>query len=408
MSATFGKTINKKIYNTLNNTINNTYNSTVKTIKQIDIDYSTKHIIIGIITVFIILYVCIKLYNYYTKSSIKDLIIPTMKRPFLNLYAVMKDGKEITTNIVFITHHFTRDDCEEDYNKYKDQGIHFLGLSSYSEFPGKITNSHDILSDPKHKAYTYDYFKLTRGWLSVFREEMNLKIFPKDFPRINCAESDFAKYKTHLPDTSVKKEYDFIYVCLKDGDKKEGDKDCPQGWQSTIRSYPQAKQFIDLMCKKYKLKGLLIGRIGCEMPPNCHQLMELTDFQEYSTFIKNYNKCKFIFIPNYAEASCRVCTEAMCFNLPVLMNKNILGGWNYINDETGEFFDTNNIDTFEPVLDKFIKKLNNNEYTPREWFIKNYGEYNSGAKLLDFVKSVFKEDELNVKFSEIEYMKPGI
>ena len=73
-----------------------------------------------------------------------------------------------------------------------------------------------------------------------------------------------------------------------------------------------------------------------------------------------------------------------------------------------EFFDTNNLDTFEPVLDKFIKKLNNNEYTPREWFIKNYGKYNSGKKLMDFVKSVFKEDELNIKFDEIEYMKPGI
>jgi hypothetical protein len=403
MSATFGKTINKKIYNTLNNTLNNTYNSTVKTIKQIDIDYSTKHIIIGIITVFIILYVCIKLYNYYTKSSIKDLIIPTMKRPFLNLYAVMKDGKEITTNIVFITHHFTRDDCEEDYNKYKEQGLHFLGLSSYSEFPGKITNSHDILSDPKHKAYTYDYFKLTRGWLSVFREEMNLKIFPKDFPRIQIGESNFGNFEQHQPDPNVKKEYDFIYICLKDNDK------CENGWQSTIREWDMTKKCLDIMCKKYKLKGLLLGRINCEIPDNCHQLMELTDFQEYSTFIKNFNKCRFIFCGSMRDASPRTVTESLCFNLPVLMNKNILGGWEYVNEQTGEFFDPDNIENgFEPILDKFIKKLNNNEYTPREWFIKNYGKYNSGAKLLDFVKSVFKEDELNVKFSEIEYMKPGI
>ena len=394
----------------------------MKTIKKLDtqieknIGYSTKHIIIGFITVVVALYVLMRLYKWYfasagdiSESNKTTDIIPTMKRPFLNLYAVMKDKREIATNIVFITHHFTRDDCEEDYNKFKGQGMHFLGLSSYSEFPGQITNPHDILNDPKNKAYTYDYFKLTRGWCSVFREEMNQKIFPKDFPRIQMAESDFAKYKTHLPDPSVKKEYDFIYVCLKDGDRKEGDKDCPEGWQFFIRQWSKAKLCLDIMCKKYKLKGLLIGRIGCETPPNCHQLMELTDFQDYSTFIKNYNKCKFIFIPNYAEASCRVCTEAMCFNLPVLMNENILGGWNYINNETGSFFDADDIEnSFEPVLDKFIKKLNNNEYTPREWFIKNYGEYNSGEKVLNFVKSVFKESELNVKYDEIEYMKPGI
>ena len=391
------------------------YNNLTKSLTSIDsqivktVGYTTKHIIIGIITVIIIIWICMQIYNkYFTIIDNMTIEIPTMKRPFLNLYAVMKDGTDKATNIVFITHHFTRDDCEVDYNKYKAQGIHFLGLSSYSQFPGQIVNPHDVLNDPKHKAYTYDYFKLTRGWCSVFREPINQQIFPKDFPRIQMAESDFANYEQHLPDSSVKKEYDFIYICLKDGDRKEGDEDCPLAWQAEIRSYSQAKKFIDLMCKKYKLKGLLIGRIGCEMPPNCHQLMELTDFQEYSTFIKNYNKCRFIFVPNYAEASCRVCTEAMCFNLPVLMNKNILGGWNYINEKTGEFFDTNNIDTFEPILDKFMKKLNNNEYTPREWFIKNYGKYHSGEKLFNFVKSVFKEDELNIKYDNIQYMKPGI
>jgi len=368
--------------------------------------YTYKNIIIGSIVFLVCIIGIYYLYNYLKKNNIIitnfDNQIEVVKRPFLNLYAVMKDGKEVITNIVFITHSFTRDDCETNYNEYKKKGIHFLGLSSYSEFPGPISNPHDALHDPKHKAYTYDYFELTRGWCTVFREENNKKWIKEGFPRIQIAESDFCNYETHLPDPNVKKEYDFIYVCLKDNDK------CTDGWQSTIRSFPQAKKFMDLMCKKYKLKGLLIGRIGCEMPKNCHQLMELTDFQEYSTFIKNFNKCRFIFIPNYAEASCRVCTEAMCFNLPVLMNTNILGGWNYINDKTGEFFDTNNIDTFEPILDKFIKKLNNNEYTPREWFIKNYGKYNSGKKLLDFVKSVFKEEELNVKFDEVEYMKPGI
>jgi len=412
--------------------IKNNISKSIKYAKQIDtkieknVGYSTKHIIIGFITVIVALYVCMKLYRWYFKTSSfsndnsnsnndenidysKSGTVEVMKRPFLNLYAVMKDGTEKATNIGFITHSFTRDDCETDYNKLKKQGIHFLGMSSYSEFPGKITNPHDVLNDPKHKAYTYNYFDLTRGWCSVFREEMNKKTFPNGFPRINCAESDFSNFDQHQPDPSVKKEYDFIYVCLKDGDKKEGDKDCPNGWQSAIREWSKAKKCLDIMCNKYKLKGLLIGRIGCEIPATCHQLMELTDFQEYSTFIKNYNKCKFIFIPNYAEASCRVCTEAMAFNLPVLMNSNILGGWHYINNETGEFFDNNKIENdFEPILDKFVKKLNNNEYKPREWFIKNYGKYNSGKKLLDFVKSIFKEDELNIKYDEVQYMKPGI
>jgi hypothetical protein len=385
-----------------------------KSLKIGNINYSNKNIIIGSIVFCVCIISIYYIYKYFKRvknnsdgssgegySNSQE--IEVVKRPFLNLYAVMKDGTEKITNVIFITHSFTRDDCETNYNDYKKRGMHFLGLSSYSEFPGHITNPHDALNDPKHSAYTYNYFDLTRGWLTVFREEINQKIFPKDFPRINCAESDFAKFNTHQPEPSIKKEYDFIYICLKDNDK------CENGWQSTIREWDMTKKCLDIMCKKYKLKGLLLGRINCEIPDNCHQLMELTDFQEYSTFIKNFNKCRFVFCGSMRDASPRTVTEGMCFNLPILMNKNILGGWQYINDETGEFFDPDNIEnSFEPVLDKFIKKLNNNEYKPREWFIKNYGEHNSGAKLLDFVKSIFKDDELNVKLSDVQYMKPGI
>ena len=335
--------------------------------------------------------------------------VETVKRPFLNLQAVKKDGSEVKTNIIFITHSFSRDDCETNYNDYKKKGYHFIGLSSYSEFPGPISNIHDALHDPKHKCYTYDYFDLTKGWCSVFTEENNKKWMKNGFPRVQLAESDFANYEQHLPDPNVKKEYDFIYICLKDGDKKEGDKDCPAGWQSQIRRFDIAKKLIDVMCKKYKLKGLLVGRIGCEIPPTCHQLMEQTDFMDYSKFITSFNKCKFILTCSEADASPRTVSEAMCFNLPVLMNKKILGGWQYVSEQSGEFFDPDTIDTeFEPVLDKFMKKLNNNEYTPREWFIKNYGKYNSGKRLFDFVKTLFKENELNVKYDEIDYMKPGI
>ena len=163
----------------------------------------------------------------------------------------------------------------------------------------------------------YDYFTLTRGWLSCFREENNKKWIKEGHPLINMTESEFANYETHKPDPSVKKEYDFIYVCLKDGDRKPEDKDCPDGWQSTVREFKKAKKLMDIMCKKYKMHGLLIGRIGCVPPPNCHQLMELTDFMEYNTFIKQFNRCKFILTASYADASPRTATEAMCFMLTV-------------------------------------------------------------------------------------------
>jgi hypothetical protein len=370
--------------------------------------YNGKQLLLGLITLLVITYTLYSLYKYWYSSRSNFGEVPNMKRPFLNMWGVRKDGSEFLTNIVFITHPFTRDECIIQYNDAKAKGVHFLGLSSYSEYPGPISNKHDLLHDRNNDAWTkYDYFKLTRGWLSCFREENNKKWIQPGFPLVNITESDFANYEQHQP-SDEKKEYDFIYICLKDGDKKEGDKDCPQSWQAYNRNYEKAKLFLDIMCKKYKLRGLLVGRIGCIMPPNCHNLMELTDFMEYHTFIKQYNKCKFIFLPNFSDASPRCLSEALCFNLPVLMNSRILGGWQYLSNETGEFFDADNIDGFDNILEKFLKKLNNKEYHPREWFIKNYGKYNSGKRLLKFVQEVFTPNELNFKIEEIDYLKPGI
>jgi hypothetical protein len=370
--------------------------------------YSTKHIIIGLATLLILIVCIYGIYNYLQsrKETFED--IPNMKRPFLNMWGVRKDGSEFLVNIVFITHPFTREECITQYNDAKSKGVHFLGLSSYSEFPGPISNTHDLLHDRNNDAWTkYDYFDLTRGWLSCFREENNAKWIKKGFPLVNITESDFANYEQHKPSNDAK-EYDFIYICLKDGDKKEGDKDCPLGWQAYIHSFEQTRKLLDIMCKKFKLKGLLVGRIGCELPKNCHQLMETTDFMEYSTFIKQYNKCRFMINFNGSDASARCTTESMCFNLPVLMNKDILGGWHYINDQTGEFVDLYDFNAFEKTLSKFLRKLDNGEYHPREWFIKNYGKYNSGKRLLKFVKEVFKPEELNFSYDDIEYLKPGI
>ena len=136
--------------------------------------------------------------------------------------------------------------------------------------------------------------------------------------------------------------------------------------------------------------------------------MLIKDFLNYHEFIKQYNKCKFIFLPNYAEAAARCQTEAICYDLPMLVNKDILGGWNYVNDKTGEFIDIYNLESFEKILDTFINKMNSKYYTPRDWFIEHYGKYNSGKRLKQFIQTIFTEDELNFNFNNIQYLKPAI
>lgn len=322
--------------------------------------------------------------------------IPLMKRPFLNIY----DNKGNKINVIFITHPFSRDECKEQYDSAIAKGNHFLGISSYCEFPGIISNPHDSLHDPKHKAWTYNYFELCKGWCHCFRNPN--QYIPKDYPKILLSESDFAKYNKHIPDPNIKKEYDFLYVCLKDNDT------CEPGWQSYNRNWDQAQELLDIMCNKFHLKGLLIGRINCKIPQGCHKLMELTDFMEYDKFIKQYNRCRFVFVPNKLDASPRVMTEAICFNLPVLGNYNITGGWKYVTAETGELFNKEP-DDFETVLKRFLKNFNT--YKPREFYMREFSEEKMGKQLLDFVMQTVGKDKVNFSIEgpdAVKWLVPGI
>jgi hypothetical protein len=350
-----------------------------------------------LILVLAIIIVILALLKYYV--GVNKFSMPTpneievMKRPFLNIY----DDQDRKLNVVFITHPFTRPESIKEYEDARDKGVRFLGMSSYCEFPGIVSNPHDILHDPNNDAWKWDYFKMVDGWCHCFKRPE--KFIKSGVPLALISESDFANYNQHQPSTVPMKdrEYDFIYVCLKDNDK------CTDGWQSYNRNWEKAKKYLDIMCEKYKLKGLLIGRINCEIPKSCHNMMELTDFQEYSKFIGNYSKCKFIFLPNTCDASPRVMTEAMCFGLPVLVNSDILGGWKYVSGETGnEFTD----DNFEDVLKGFIENLE--KYKPREWLISNYGVEKAGPKLLEFVKSVIPQSKLNIDLNGVKWLKPGI
>jgi len=87
----------------------------------------------------------------------------------------------------------------------------------------------------------------------------------------------------------------------------------------------------------------------------------------------------------------------MALDLPVLLYQNIVGGWKYINSETGELFD--DLNDFEQKLNILINKYD--EYNPRKYIVNNYGLQKSGKKLLDFVKNVYPE----LKLKENKYLK---
>jgi hypothetical protein len=324
----------------------------------------------------ILLILFIILLNLKSKKLEKftDLVAPNVKFPFRNL--IDENNKNI--NVICLTSPFRSDQHRKLYNDYIKMGLKIIGVTSYQEFPGKIVNPYE---DKYHIKNKDDYVNMVMGWCYIFRDPKKYGIVNK--PMIDIAESDFSRlnfYKKY----PVKKEYDFICVCLKDNNNN-----CHKGWQAHNRNWELTKKLIPIMCNKYKLKGFLVGRKGCGLAEKCNgRLIESKlDLLPYWDFIKEICKSKFLFIPNIYDASPRTLTQSLSCNVPVLLNYNILGGWKYINKYTGEFF--NDEKDFEKGLKKLIKNLDN--YKPHDWYSKNYGPERSGKRLRKFIEKIYPE-----------------
>jgi hypothetical protein len=306
------------------------------------------------------------------------------------------DENKKATNILGIVAPFAQK--KDKYLDLKHKGHYFIGVSSYQNFPEKIINPGD--SAMTHQLDTINTPELVEpiiGWCYCSKNPE--RYLPDSMTRTLLPESDFMNIPSYNYNANQVKKYDFIY-------------NCQQGtWQDFCRNWKLGKQCVKIMCEKYNLKVLLVGKKGAPDEPK-HKNVECTGFLKWNDFKKKMSESRNIFIPNIYDASPRVAAEAMIFNLPVLENKNIIGGWHYINDKTGMQF--NDLSDFETVLTKFLKKKT---YEPRKWYTTHHGKKNASKKLYNFVKGLemplYRKDSVldvfdnlvGINYSNIEAIK---
>lgn len=322
-------------------------------------------LIIALIVSALIIWRC---YNF-RETFISSESVPTVSFPFKNLY----DDNGNKLNIILISAPFREKAHEDLYNQYKNKGLLFCGISSYLDFPNPINNPYE---DKFHEERGHRYVDMAGAWLHCFQNPEYTQSF-KNIPNMLLTEADLKDVK-NIVVKPVEKEYDFMYVCLQDNEK------CDPGWQSYNRNWDLAKECLEVMCETFKLRGVLVGRQNCKFSDKCDGIVKTYAFLPYHEFQELMQKCKFLFVPNIYDASPRVITESICYDIPVLVNKNILGGWhNVIPSVTGEFF-SNKDDIIAAIT-----KLKTTKYTPRKWYIENRGREKSGKELASFLIKSF-------------------
>lgn len=338
----------------------------------------------------------------YVEEEEEEIIENYIDIPHNEMFIKLYDNNHNKLNVILVCRPFEKDQDYKVFLTNKHDHI-FLGISSFQEFPKQPLNKHEgwkTEEKPNGDQYYEEMYKtMFDGWLHCFKNPSDY--FDTSKPHALISESDFVNYESKVPDKDInEREYDYIYVCTRtDWNIKNPGEDTCYDWTSINKNWPLAKKCLPILSGPknkggFNLKGLLVGRQGCDLPEDTQQNLTTTLHMDYSQLMKSFENAKFIFIPNVHDASPRIITEAMSFNTRVLINKNIAGGWKYADSTipeskppAGELFSDEN------DLSKSLKKLldNMSTYQPRKQIIDNYGPENSGRKLKKFLLDNFKD-----------------
>lgn len=247
---------------------------------------------------------------------------------------------------------------QEQFAELRRRNYRFAGMSSYMTFP--LTDEEDAL----------EYESLCEVWCHCFREPH--RFISAETPRELISVSDFTDYMRVSPQgvsgAGQTGPFDFVYV------------GAAEGWKKKVKGWGLAGRCLPRLSKELGLRGLVIGAPDGELARSPG--ITFTPQLPWAKFLAELARARFLFVPNELDASPKLLAEALCLNVPLVINRRILGGWKYVNAFTGVFFEHE-----EDVVEAAVKCLRRG-LAPRDWFRANHGPYHAGRRLLRLLLSV--------------------
>jgi len=237
-----------------------------------------------------------------------------------------------------------------------------------------------------------------------FRDD---SIFPENISKYLFSESDFCdKLITPVKNTDSRwanNNYDFVYFTLnsREGTRSKGLYMLPL--LNEVAGYLGLRGLvIDYAIRETaKHKGTIYHKASKMIKS------QIDGFNNLRVIKNNYSTkdvcaimldSKFVFLPSDADASPRLLVEALVRNRPLVVNSKIYGGWKYINDNNGYFFDGPSIKEFvknkykkdykKNLIDAIQKVLAIDNSKISKEFYSKYGFLNSSKRLASIINEV--------------------
>lgn len=246
----------------------------------------------------------------------------------------------------------------DQFSDLRRRGVRFIGMTSYLDFPRP---------DPRAGL---DYEAVCEAWCHCYREPQ--RHFLQMAPRALISASDFTDWtwiaRSAAASATPTDRHDLVYV------------GAIEHWQHQAKNWPLAARCLPHLIRSFGMRALVIGQADSTFYPQPG-----ISFQaglDWPDLLATLAGARLLFVPNAIDPSPRIVAEALCLDVPVLMQRDILGGWKYINPYTGAFFGDEN-----DVVDAAAELLMSSA-APREWFRGNFGPEASSRRLTTLLQSV--------------------
>jgi hypothetical protein len=250
-----------------------------------------------------------------------------------------------------------------------------IGITSRGPFPGHEPE-YDALLAPDGPALPasnrpYPYAEQCEGWAHCFREPE--RYLPAYRPAILLSESDFKDpewvWQAGCHGKQPQKQWDLIYVCGRNR------------LHEVTKNWALARTSISLLCCELRLRVLVVGQVMPDLDTGRGNV-DISGDLPWTELMECIARSRIAFFPNTLDPSPRLLAEALCLDVPVLVNHGILGGWKYVAPDTGEFF-AGEDDVVVAALAILV-----GSYSPRSWFSANHGPENASRRMEQLLQMV--------------------
>jgi len=231
-----------------------------------------------------------------------------------------------------------------------------------------------------HNIYRKANTSHCRGWCHCFRDPETF--FPTQ-PTILLSESDFIDPRgVKSRPRSDQPKWDFFYFTI------------GGNLGSKYKGMDLFAQCLPILCGEFGMKGVLIKYAKANRPFSLNKT-ERRYMKQFGRKLQIYTgklnprrmssimaKSRFGFFPNRLDCSPLMITESIVRDCPVLVNKQILGGWKYVDSEDNGM----GLRFRKKTLKKALESMLEGKFTPRESFMKEYGYKKTAIRLADFCR----------------------